>query len=184
MSRPVTRSELLARINSDFESLLVEVDRVPPDRRCAEGACDTWSVKDLLAHLDAWHELVLAWERAGRAGEPVVIPAPGLTWSQLPVLNDQIWQRARGDSWDDVMGRLHASHTAIWAVVSDYSEDDLFTKARFAWTGSTSVGSYAVSATTSHYDWARTLIRRFVRAGWDHRMLEEHIGSVAVDFDQ
>lgn len=49
--------------------------------------------------------------------------------------------------------------------MSDYSEDDLFTKRRFAWTGSTSVGSYVISATTSHYDWTRTLIRRFVRAG-------------------
>jgi hypothetical protein len=44
-----------------------------------------------------------------------------------------------------------------------YSEEDLVSKRRFAWTGSTSVGSYAVSATTSHYDWARTLIRRFAR---------------------
>jgi hypothetical protein len=81
------------------------------------------------------------------------------------VLNDQIRQRTLGDSWDDVMCRLHTSHAAIRAVVSDYSEGDLFAKRRFAWTGSTSVGSYAVSATTSHYDWARTLIRRFVRAG-------------------
>ena len=71
----------------------------------------------------------------------------------------------RGDSWDDVMTRLHASHAAIRAVVSDYSEDDLFTKRRFAWTGSTSVASYVILATTSHYDWTRTLIRRFVRAG-------------------
>ena len=48
-------------------------------------------------------------------------------------------------------------------MVSAYSEEGLFTKRRFAWTGSTSVGSYAVSATTSHYDWARTLIHRFAR---------------------
>lgn len=151
MSRPVTRSELLARIDSDFESLMVEVERVSADRRCVAGVCGTWSVKDLLAHLDAWHDLVLAWERSGCAGEPVAIPAPGLTWAQLPALNDQIWQRTCGDSWDDVMTRLHASHAAIRAVVSDYSEDDLFTKRRFAWTGSTSVGSYVILATTSHY---------------------------------
>ena len=79
---PTTRADLLARIDTDFESLMVECDRVPRDLRCAVGACGEWSVKDLLAHLDAWHELVLAWERAGRAGEPVAIPAPGLTWAQ------------------------------------------------------------------------------------------------------
>lgn len=163
MSRPASRSELLARIDSDFEALLLEVDRVDPDLRDSPRACETWSVKDLLAHLDAWHGLFLGWERAGRAGESVAMPAPGISWAQTPVLNEQIWQRTRSDPWNEVLDRLHASHSAVRDVVASYSEDDLFGKRRFAWTGTTSVGSYAVSATTSHYDWARQLIRRFLK---------------------
>lgn len=49
-------------------------------------------------------------------------------------------------------------------MVAGYNDEDLFTKRRFPWTGSTSVGSFAVSATTSHYDWAAKLIRKSAAA--------------------
>jgi hypothetical protein len=60
-----------------------------------------------------------------------------------------------------VCTRLHHSYDQVRAVIESYDDDDLFTKRRYKWTGSTSVGSYAVSATSSHYDWARQLIRKF-----------------------
>ena len=41
---------------------------------------------------------------------------------------------------------------------------ELFEKRRYRWTGSTSVGSYAVSATTSHYDWAMKHLRKSRKA--------------------
>ncbi|MGB9375370.1 MAG: ClbS/DfsB family four-helix bundle protein [Jiangellales bacterium] len=164
MGRPATRDELLARIDSDFEALWRSVETVPgPDRQRGQ-ACGDWTVKDLLAHLDAWHEMFLAWEAVGRAGGKPPIPAPGLTWKQTPQLNEQIWLRTRDDSWDDVAARLTASHARIRDVVASYSHDDLFTKKRFEWTGSTSVGSYATSATTSHYDWARKQVRAYAKA--------------------
>ncbi|MGO3678157.1 MAG: ClbS/DfsB family four-helix bundle protein, partial [Microbacteriaceae bacterium] len=34
----------------------------------------------------------------------------------------------------------------------------------FPWTGTTSLGSYCVSATSSHYDWAIKKIRAHIRA--------------------
>ena len=35
-----------------------------------------------------------------------------------------------------------------------YSNEELFTKKYFNWTGTTDLGSYFVSTTSSHYDWA------------------------------
>lgn len=163
MGRPTTRDELLSRIDGDLAALLEMVDALDEAVRERPGACDQWSVKDLIAHLDAWHELFLTWERVGRAGGRPDMPAPGLTWKQTPELNERIWQRTRHDDWDDVRARLLDSHARVRDVVAGYADDDLFAKRRYGWTGSTSVGSYAVSATTSHYDWARTQIRRFLR---------------------
>ena len=37
---------------------------------------------------------------------------------------------------------------------SEYSNEELFTKKYFNWTGTTDLGSYFVSTTSSHYDWA------------------------------
>ena len=163
MARPVDRSELLERIDADFERLLAEVDVVPPEHRHRPGACDEWSVTDLLAHLDAWHRMFLEWERVGRTGEIPEMPAPGYGWGDTPALNDEIWRRHRGEEHGDVRERLEASHAEVREVVASYGDEDLFAKRRYRWTGTTSVGSYAVSATTSHYDWARRLIRRHLR---------------------
>lgn len=163
MGRPTTRDELLERIDADYATLLRQVEAVGRSDREVPGACEKSSVKDLLAHLHAWHELFLTWEGAGRAGGRPQMPAPGLTWKQTPELNERIWQQTHDDDWDEVRRRLDASHARVREVVASYDADDLFAKRRFAWTGSTSVGSYAVSATTSHYDWARTQIRRFVK---------------------
>jgi hypothetical protein len=162
MGRPTTRDELIERIDGDYALLLAAVATVPPDAMTTPGASADWSVKDLLAHLDAWHELFLGWEQAGSAGEQPEMPAPGLTWKETPALNQQIWEQTRDDDLADVRARLDDSHRRVSEVVAGYG-DDLFEKRRYPWTGSTSVGSYAVSATTSHYDWARKLIRRWVR---------------------
>ncbi|HOP45228.1 MAG TPA: ClbS/DfsB family four-helix bundle protein, partial [Flavobacteriales bacterium] len=41
--------------------------------------------------------------------------------------------------------------------------EELFEKKRYRWTGSTSLGAYLVSATSSHYDWALKLIQKVLR---------------------
>ena len=163
MGRPTSKPELLAAAEQEFDRLWETVDAVPPADREAPGACDSWSVKDILAHLDAWDRLWLRWEQAGLRGEPTSMPAEGFTWAQTPSLNERIHADTAGERWDDVCARLRDSHSRIMTVLSGYSDEDLFAKRRYRWTGSTSVGSYAVSATSSHYVWASSLIRRWLR---------------------
>ncbi|MGF1597274.1 MAG: ClbS/DfsB family four-helix bundle protein [Acidimicrobiales bacterium] len=161
VARPTTKAELAAAADTEFDRLWAAVDRVPLGERERGGACEAWSVKDLLAHLHAWQEMTLSWERAGSAGERPPIPAEGHTFADTPALNEAIYQRTKNDAWDDVVARLQATHAELMAVVQGYSDDDLFTKQRFAWTRSTSVGAYLVSATSSHYAWASKLIRKW-----------------------
>ena len=39
-------------------------------------------------------------------------------------------------------------------LIGKFTNEELFTKAHFPWTGTTSLDSYCVSATSSHYEWA------------------------------
>jgi hypothetical protein len=165
MPRPTSKSELLAAMTREYEALMSEIATIGEHERLIPGACDHWSVKDILGHLDAWHEMFLVWEQAGAAGEAIEMPAPGYSWKETPVLNDEIFQRIKNDGYDAVMTRLEDSHGRVRRVLEGYTDSDLSTKRRYGWTGSTSVLSYAVSATSSHYDWARKLIRRFKKVG-------------------
>ncbi len=163
MGRPTSRPELLAAAEREFDGLWDTVAVVSPSDREAPGACGSWSVKDILAHLDAWDRMWLRWEQAGVREEPTQMPAEGFTWAQTPALNEQIRADAAGERWDEVCDRLRDSHARIMTVLSGYSDEDLFARKRYRWTGSTSVGSYAVSATSSHYAWASGLIARSLR---------------------
>lgn len=48
-------------------------------------------------------------------------------------------------------------------MIEGFTDGELFTKKRFTWTGTTSVGSYFVSSTSSDYDWAAKNSRAYAR---------------------
>lgn len=163
MSRPTGKVDLLAAAESEFGRLWSAVELVPEEHLENSGACEEWSVKDLLAHLHAWHEMALGWEKAGAVGETPTIPAEGYTFAETPALNQAIYERTKDDRWGDIVDRLNTSHNRILAVIERYDDEELFTKGRYPWTKSTSVGAYLVSASSSHYAWASKLIRRWAK---------------------
>ena len=164
MSRPTSRAELLERATSEFEALMDAVEGIDAEHRLGPSGYPRGSVKDMLAHLDAWHRMFIEWERVGRTGEVAEMPAPGHTWKTTPALNMEIHARRVDDPWDQVVDGLPATHAEELQAIEAYSEAELFEKRRYRWTGSTSVGSYAVSATTSHYDWAMNHLRKSIKA--------------------
>ena len=52
------------------------------------------------------------------------------------------------------MKLLADTHQKAIALAETFSNEELFTKKYFPWTGTTDLGSYFVSSTSSHYDWA------------------------------
>jgi hypothetical protein len=122
------------------------------------------NVRDVLGHLHEWHKLFETWYREGMSGRQPEIPAPGYTWRTLPALNrDIIWKACQGRGLQDTRSALERSHRRIHKLIEAHTDDELFTKKRYPWTGSTSLGAYLISATSSHYDWALAKLRRYAR---------------------
>ena len=46
---------------------------------------------------------------------------------------------------------------------AEISEEDLFTPGRYAWTKTSTLGAYFVSATASHYAWARKEVHKCLK---------------------
>ena len=128
MSRPTTRAELLERADTEFQALMEAAEAVEPERRLGPSDYPRGSVKDMLAHLDAWHRMLLEWERVGRTGEVAEMPAPGFTWKTTPELNMVIHERHVDDSWDEVVANLLESHAQVVEVIASYRDDELFEK--------------------------------------------------------
>ena len=64
------------------------------------------------------------------------------------------WKKHKKTSLEEATKLLNQSHKEVLELMEGFSNDDLFTKGIYKWTGGTSLGSYFVSATSSHYDWA------------------------------
>jgi hypothetical protein len=124
------------------------------------GIVGEWSVKDVLAHLIEWEQMVLSWYAAGLRGEIPELPAPGFKWNQTPALNHKIFEKYKDRSLSEVQAQFETSHREIFGVIQGLSNEALFTASQSAWTKKNTLGTYFVSATSSHYLWARKEIRK------------------------
>lgn len=160
MPRPKTKPELVEQATIGFEELITEINELSDREMTEPGTVGDWSVKDVLAHLSAWHEMCLSWYEAGVGGEIPKTPSEKYTWKQTPELNQEIWEQAKDLSLQEVRRRFSNSHEKALATISDISNESLFVNRPFKWTKSTTLGAYFVSCTSSHYEWARKEIRK------------------------
>jgi hypothetical protein len=163
MPRAKTKTQLIESSQKEFKALIEMVDAIPEQLLSAEGVCEVWSVKDILAHLHAWHMLFLTWYQVGMGGDEPPMPAPGLTWKQTPELNEMIYQEYKDEPFDQILISFQESFQVVFNIIKKHSDRELFTKKLYSWTGSTSLGSYLVSSTASHYSWAQDLIKKWKR---------------------
>lgn len=118
------------------------------------------NIRDVLAHLHHWHLMTLQWYKVGMSGGKPEMPAKGYTWKTLPELNRKIWEQYSQTSLKEAKAKFIASHQDLYTLIHSHSDEELFEKKRYHWTGSTSLGAYLISAGSSHYVWALKLIRK------------------------
>lgn len=167
MPRPKNKQELLDAGAQNYAKLLQQVDSFSKEEQERAFPPNTLNrnIRDVFGHLHHWHLLCLGWHAAAVAGEKPAMPAVGYTWKTTPELNRHIQERYREISLLQVRQMLADSYLQVRDLIEQKSEEELFTKKYYKWTGSTSLGAYLISATSSHYDWASKLIKRSVRNG-------------------
>lgn len=166
MPRPTSQSTLLALGAKNYTKLKDHISALPDSLKHAEFPEGTLNrnIRDVLAHLHHWHLLFQGWHTVGMAGEKPHIPAEGYTWKTNADLNRAIREKYLGHSLEEVETLLDDSYQQMRDIIATYTDEELFEKKRYHWTGSTSLGAYLISATSSHYDWALKLIKKCTKA--------------------
>ncbi|MFY0652757.1 MAG: ClbS/DfsB family four-helix bundle protein [Cyclobacteriaceae bacterium] len=162
MPRPKTKAELLESSQKNFERLKALVNSFSQKEQEFEfpGGTLNRNICDVLAHLYHWHLMMMEWYSVGMSGLKPDIPAKSYTWKTVPELNYQIWENYKNESLSSVLAKLNESHLLIMQKINQHTNDELFEKKRYRWTGTISLGAYLISSTSSHYDWAYKLIRK------------------------
>ncbi|MEL6696043.1 MAG: ClbS/DfsB family four-helix bundle protein [Bacteroidota bacterium] len=162
MPRPKNKADLLLQSQQNFDKLmsfLADFSHTELNSEFPEGTMNR-NVRDVLGHLYYWHLMMLRWYEEGMQGIKPAIPAEGYTWKTTPALNRHIWEACQSTDLDMTLRLFRGSHERVHALIGQHTDEELFEKKRYKWTGSTSLGAYLVSATSSHYDWAFKLIKK------------------------
>lgn len=166
MPRPKTKNELLDASQENYQQLVNLLEQFSSSQ-----LHDTFPfehrdrcVRDVLAHLHEWHLMMHRWYETGMNGETPIMPAAGYTWKETPALNQVIFEKYQRSSLKSIRSKLKISHDKMVKIIRKHSEKELFEKRRYTWTGSTSLGSYLISATSAHYLWAIKLLKKYKRS--------------------
>jgi len=172
MPRPTTKTELIAVANEQWDKMWKQIDSIPggaqavafdfsDDLKLKEAH---WSrdknMRDVLVHLYEWHRLLLEWTAANLDGDAKPFLPEPYTWKTYGDMNVEFWEQCQATSYEDAAAMLRDSHDKVMALIESLSNEELFEKKHFPWTGTTNIGSYCISVTSSHYDWAMKKIKK------------------------
>jgi hypothetical protein len=118
------------------------------------------NARDVLMHLHSWHEMLIKWYKDNMAGKKTTFLPEGFGWRDTPKLNAEFWVDYQGVSLEEAKKLVRKSHGEVMNIVKRHSNEELFGKGVYKWTGGTTLGAYLISATSSHYDWAMKLLKK------------------------
>ena len=165
MAKPTNKKDLIIQSEHNYNTLIEYINELNAEsktRTFKEGMLNR-NIRDVVAHLQHWHLLQLEWYEVGMKGDKPSMPAEGYAWSAMPQLNLMIREMYKHVVLDDAIDKLESSHARIMNLIDGHTDKELFTKKKYHWTGSTSLGAYLISATSSHYVWALKLIKKQLR---------------------
>jgi len=177
MARPKSKNELVEAANTNFSKLFDLIDSMTDEGKNADFHFDKefldkqkaahWkrdkNVRDILIHLYEWHQLLLNWVKNNQKGiVKTFLPEP-YNWKTYPQMNVAFWEKHQSTSYEKARKLLEDSHLEVMDLINSFSDEELFTKKYFPWTGSTSLGSYCISSTASQYDWAMKKVRKHIK---------------------
>ena len=179
MPRATTKAELIKSANDNFDKMWGMIDSLTKQQQEQDFTYDPnaqddafhWkrdrNLRDVLTHLYEWHQLVLNWVASNEKGESKSFLPEGITWTNFQKMNVGFFEKHQNTPYDKSKQMVKDSHKQVLALVEKYNDQELFEKKHFAWTGTTSLGAYCVSATASHYDWAMKKLKAY------HKVLKD-----------
>lgn len=175
MARPATKLDLIKTAEEQFETMWQLIDAMPAEQQNAAFQFGDafvqkeahWkrdkNLRDVLVHLYEWHQLILNWVKANQAGEKKpFLPAP-YNWKTYGQMNVEFWHGHQHTSLEESISMVKESHEKVLTMINTFSNEQLFSKGCFSWVGTSTLGSYCVSATSSHYVWAIKKIKAHIK---------------------
>ena len=166
MARPTTKNDLIEVATNQYDKLWKLINSISEEDQNKEFTFDKdsagkeahWkrdnNMRDVLIHLYEWHQLLLNWVDNNTKGIEKQFLLEPYNWKTYGDMNVEFWKKHQNTSLEDATKMFHKSHSDVLELAEKFTSEELFSKGVYKWTGGSTLGSYFVSTTASHYDWA------------------------------
>ena len=166
MSRPKTKEDLMNSAKENYEKLNAIISKMSEEelntpfdfskdekKKEAHWRRDK-NLRDVLIHLYEWHQLILNWVNSNKNGEEKAFLPQPYNWKTYGEMNVEFFKKHQDTPLQKAKEMLKQSHIKVLDLAETFTNDELFSKGVYEWVGGSVLGSYFVSVTSSHYDWA------------------------------
>lgn len=166
MARATTKEELKQASEVNFDKLFALINSMTTEEQNDIFPFEDRdrNIRDILVHLYEWHQLLLKWIKSNQSGKTANFLPDPYNWKTYPQMNIEFWEKHQETPLNESVKLLKQSHADVMQLLEPFSDEELFIKKYFPWTGSTTLGSYCISATSSHYDWAIKKIKKYKKS--------------------
>ena len=166
MPRPTSKQELINLATEKYNKMWKMIDALPDQLITFEfdGKEAHWkrdkNIRDILIHLYEWHNLLLNWVDSNTKGKEKQFLRESYNWKTYGDMNIEFWKEHQKTSYETAKELLNDSHKKVLELLEKFTDKELFNKGIFPWVGGSTLGSYFISTTSSHYDWAINKIKK------------------------
>lgn len=159
MPEPKTKTRVITRLHTERRRLEANLSKLTPEQIIQPDVVGKFSIKDVLAHLAEWESFMPGWVEASRRGENIAEP----NWKETDILNEQIYQKHKDKSLDEVLAFFRDTHQHFMAMAEAMPEDEMLTPARYTFLGGGAIWDW-LSAYAAHDLWGKKhVIKAFLR---------------------
>lgn len=158
----MAKVEIIERLNSAYQKLDAELDKVNEEECRIKELEGNVSVCDIVAYQIGWGKLLLGWESAEQKGTKPAMPAPGYKWNQLGSLATSFYAEYSNLPLSQLRSEYKNVVEQILNMIYNMSEEELCTLQKRQWAGDKwPVTKWIQVNTIAPYSSARRKIRHW-----------------------
>ncbi len=152
MAEQINRTTLLDNMQRGYVALEAVLTPLNEDQVTTAGVNGDWSIKDILAHIATWQQILLErLQAANRGEEPALPPDLDVTEEEIDRLNAQFYEENKARPLAGVLTDFRTSYQHIAKIVQAISDEELTDPHRFAWMGGEPLWRLIPGDTYAHY---------------------------------
>jgi hypothetical protein len=151
MAEQMDKAKILDEMRTKYAALEGILAPLEETQMTKEGVNGDWSIKDVLAHITAWHLRLLDRLHAATWNEEPTLTGV-VTDEEVDRLNEQFYKENKSRPLNDVLKDFRTTYLQIADVVQAMNEEDLIGPQRFAWMKGNPLYYLVAGDTYEHYE--------------------------------